>query len=230
MIRNCGLIWDFDGVINLGIKDLFKILNRIAKDLQIKQPGIRHLQQLWGMDWDELLRTLANNLGWSQEQFKAFKQRFYEVNPHEFNFMPREYNQIFNSLSQYYYMAIVTNRKKISLTKALKIIQFDPSLYFDYVQARDDYQYKKPHPKALGPILTLFKDYNPELKNLFYIGDTVDYDYFMVKDHNPKINFVGILSGANTIKMFTEAGLKRSQLLRDIAELPQYLDSFKPKK
>ena len=86
---------------------------------------------------------------------------------------------------------------------------------FIYIQSADCSIYHKPAKESFFPTLDFIKD--KKYKRIFYVGDTIKFDYAAVKDHFPEIIFIGVESILVSREEFKEAGVEH--VINNIGEI-----------
>jgi len=212
------IIFDYDGVLNIGTAELIQLMISIAGNLNLKTPSIQDLQLLWGMGWQELHARMAHDLAWSNSDLKKFEERLNAVDKSNYNYKAAGLDDFLTKAKQEYLLFILSNRLRESFEICSTITEFNQS-YFNKIMTKNDQDYCKPDPTSLWSIMEIITQNSIKQSDVLYIGDTVKYDYQMILNSLLPIKFYAIISGGNSRQMSIEAGLSESRILKRLTAL-----------
>lgn len=221
------IIFDFDGVILDSTKIGMKRHIEAAKELNIKEPSIKLQKEHWGGVWKTgFLNAIASVLGWTNQEKAEFKKlNIKKAIATKYKPIP-ELNNTLNELHKKgIILTIVSSRNFESMRDRLKEIKIAIKI-FDFIQTRDRYEVTKPDPRVFNPALDELKKRGIIPNQIVSVGDTINYDCKSAKDHVPKIQFIGITSGAATKQEFIDAGVNSKLIIESVAELPKALKNL----
>jgi len=216
-------VFDLDGVLvdstNLGCQKVQIILERLGL------PAIPQafLAKHWGMKFDSFFKLIAQELGATLEQ----AQQMIDLEPAVCLELPYKFEkELFEALSNLkkfdYYVGLITSRSRRSLAQVVEQTSINLSV-FDKIQTTDHYYHHKPDGRVFGPFINWARTHGVWPGQMVYIGDTVDNDFVATRDSDPPIDFIGVVSGANTREDFLRVGVKNNRIL-EFTELPEYLN------
>jgi len=223
------VIFDFDGVINGGVIEAFKMHQTMARQLGLRVPSLELIRQNWHGPWsDRIIPSLANKMGWPKGSVDIFVEKFRKKAEIQIGFkMNKETKKVIeNFFEQGLLLAVVSNRSFESLKQGLKNLKIKN--FFMFVQGKETCDFQKPDPRSLKPVLAEFKKRKIKIPEIVFVGDNGIDDYQATKNHKPLINFVGITSGATKTKEFEKLGLEKRFILspKQFKRLPQILELF----
>lgn len=198
------IAFDFDGTIinntHSGINKFRFILERLGlltkdggSDVEKWKKLERIIQENWGKTFMELCEIVALNANATPEQ----AAQFIEIEK-EYSFIPSYDEQIVSTLwdlrAHDYLTALLTNRTTSSLKSAAEAIKLDLNC-FDHIQTVEDSYFNKPDGRVFMPLRKWARKKDLSTREIIYIGDTL-YDLLATMTSQPRIKFVGIVSGA----------------------------------
>ncbi len=219
MIR--AAIFDFDGVINdsssqrRGGKRIVQIVkhsgHKIPKDIY------KTMKNNWGLDGKRLIEVC---FGLDSETAKKIYRKWEEKDMIEFFPLISKSKQVLKKLkSGQTKIFLLTSRNRENLMVVLN--HFGLVELFDLIQAKDDYIFAKPDPRAFNSILAELSKLGIPHEKCAYIGDTIlDFQCATAAG----IKSISVLSGSFNISDFLKVGQKRENIIRSIADLPEWIE------
>jgi len=207
------IIFDFDGVLKPDTAKAIETHLEVAVKMNLpltKEVLIKH----WGKVWESsLIPDIAKEMGWpSSVQAEFIKLAIgnsvlsYNGNPYP------KIKQALDSLGTVD-KTILTSREKTTLDILLDKMEIREK--FIYLQSADCCRYHKPLKEAFQPTLDFIN--HKKYDRIFYVGDTIDYDYAPIRDYFPEIIFIGVESILVSREEFKQAGVE--YVINDISEI-----------
>lgn len=218
------LIFDWDGTLidstKCGIEKIQSVFTKLGVEMLPEEVIKRACGMRIDLLFDKITKEYLNNEITAGE----FASIYYQAE--EYYPQMGSLVKTLTTLKNFgYKLALITSRSNESWLKSCKSLNFDYD-FFDYAQTSCHYYCHKPSGKVFEPIVKWALGFNYSPDNLVYFGDTVAYDLAATKDHQPSIDFVGVVSGVNTIDEFINAGVKECNIVSSYSELPNYLKQF----
>ncbi|MBI2626871.1 MAG: HAD family hydrolase [Parcubacteria group bacterium] len=228
------LIFDFDGVINdSGKPGCERIIEIVRRDCHRVPNNI--WERFTGI-WDSNGVQVKEG-AWGHPGVEMMTMAF-DLDPETAGFLYKEWERIdatsFFPLvdgaaeilevlrSSGFNICMLTSRNRDNLFKVLEY--HDILRFFDHIQARDDWSFRKPDPHAFCLLLDkLKKNSDISIEECIYVGDTPE-DLKAARDRG--IENVSVLSGIFTREQFIALGQKPENILLSIKYLPGWLNSF----
>lgn len=217
-------IFDWDGTLIDSTKCGIEKIQSVFIRLGVAMPPEEVIKRACGMRIDLLFDKLTKEFLNGKITAGQFAKIYYQAEES----YPKmgKIIETLNTLKAFgYKLALITSRSNESWLKSCKSLDFDYD-FFDFTQTSCHYYNHKPSGKVFEPIVKWASGFNYAPDNLVYFGDTVAYDLAATKDHQPSIDFVGVVSGVNTIDEFINAGVKECNIVSSYSELPEYLKQF----
>jgi len=223
------VIFDFDGVINAGVVEAFRLHQSMARQLSLKVPSLELIRRNWHGPWaDMIVPSLAEKMKWPEGSIDIFVEKFRKKAESQIGFnMNKETREVIVDLfEQGLLLFIVSSRSFESLKQGLRELKIKK--FFIFIQGKETCDFQKPNPKALDPALVELRKRKIKISEVVFVGDNGIDDYQAATNHKPPINFVGVISGATSRKEFEDLGLeKRFALnLNQLKKLPEILKLF----
>ncbi len=217
-------IFDFDGVIVDSTRLGFKRFNLILKTMGLPAISDDFLRQHWGMKMEEIIDLICNcaEVGASQEEKEAFKA----MEPGISSSMPYKLERemleaLLNLRISHIDIGLITSRTDKSLTEISNLVGLSLKT-FNKIQTLNHFYHYKPDGRVFGPFINWAKSRGIEPEQIVYIGDTIQFDLAATLDSDPKIDFIGVVSGVNTREDFLQAGVPMCRIV-DFENLPDFL-------
>ncbi len=218
------LIFDWDGTLidstMCGIKKIQTVFTKLGK----KMPPDEVLRRACGMRIDLLFDKIAEEYLNNEVTAGEFADIYYQAEE-SYPKMGKLVKTLTTLKNFGYKLALITSRSNESWLDSCKSLDFDYS-FFDFAQTSSHYYYHKPSGKVFQPVIDWAQGFNYAPDNLVYFGDTVSYDLLATRDSKPSLDFVGVVSGANSIEEFKEAGVEEKYIVSSYSALPEYLDKL----
>ena len=214
------LIFDFDGVIVDSTMIGFRKINKNLSGLNLPEVSENFLRKHWGKKADDLFSLVCEEVGASQEKKENFKMR--DAYMLEEYALSSEVVAALSELQETNYIGLLTSRTDNSLYNLANKIGLDLNM-FDFIQTADRCSYTKPDGSVFKPLLEWVRALGFAASDVVYFGDTIDYDYAATQNCQPRIDFVGVASGVNTVRDFLNAGLGLCQIVPYFTKLPWFL-------
>jgi HAD superfamily hydrolase (TIGR01549 family) len=109
-----------------------------------------------------------------------------------------------------YKTAIISGVQRELLYQDARDLSIPLETLFDFIQAQDDCEYKKPDARVFDPLLKYF---GITASNLLYLGDE-EKDYRAARDAGAL--FIGVETGMNTANDFDRIGATHTNSLKEI--------------
>ena len=87
-----GLLFDYDGVLNIGTEILINKIIFLAQELGLTTPSVDYLLSIWGMSWQKLLPQMSEDLRCTNKNYVNFMKKFTQYSVGRFT-SPRVPNQ-----------------------------------------------------------------------------------------------------------------------------------------
>lgn len=223
------LAFDLDGTLINTTETTFERINKALNEVGLASVPHSSLKQLWGDRIRTVFRHVSVFAKANKRQQKSFLKKSGEILFGAAHEVPVEIISALKNLKQYYFLALITNRSKNGLKKALKIDgkeNCDLLELFDFIQNSDDYKYKKPDGKVFRPLIRWAKKQGLKASDISYFGDTIKYDFKATQSSKPKINFIAISSGIHDPKEFLDLGLPEEKIIKSFPEIANYLSGL----
>ena len=213
------MVYDADGVL---IDSTRKGIERhiiFAQKKGLPIPSIDTIRQHWGREWKkDFLPRLIRTMNWPDWTLKAMIE-FVQENPEEYppiDGLPNMLTTLHDNKCQ---QAIVSNRKTSQIITLLDKAGIKRDV-FEFIQGPDlPPCVKKPDPGVFAPTMALARKHGIAHDQIFYIGDTLAYDWLATQNNEPPIKFIGIVSGAQTREEFAQH-LAPEFILDSVTQLP----------
>ena len=223
------LAFDLDGTLINTTETTFERINKALNEVGLASVPHSSLKQLWG----DRIRTIFHQISVvakaNKKQQKRFLKKGGEIlfgTTHE---VPKEIVSVLKDLKKYYFLALITNRSKNGLKKALRLDGEDCSVLlelFDFIQNSDNYKYKKPDGRVFRPLIRWAKKQGLKASDISYFGDTIKYDFEATQSSKPKIDFIAISSGIHDPKEFLDLGIPEEKIIKSFSEISKYLSGL----
>ncbi|MDD5290428.1 MAG: HAD family hydrolase [Patescibacteria group bacterium] len=218
-LSNTGIIFDFDGVLNNSTRSGMNYHIEVAKKASLNPPTKKILKLLWGMKWEELLNELAIWFNWPEGGVNRFKAAYNENYESHRYLSFKDIKKILEQLRGIP-MTIASSRDIKSMLQKMEEIGLNPEQFL-CICSHSSSQFLKPDPRALEMAIDALLAKLVTRERIIFIGDTVNYDLAAAK--NARLTFIGVSSGASTIKDFLAAGVSREYILSDRVDYPARL-------
>lgn len=210
------LDWDdtvvatFNGVLDLHQK--FAANRGEVIDLELR------LKKAWGKPLKEIFAELHPNDKWEiieREYFDFVEQVDYTGQP--FGYALEALKKL---KSQGLLLGVVTSSPRKGLDRTLTRYIPDSSELFEFIYSGDECLHHKPDARVFDLAFRDLERLGIKAGEVYFVGDGMS-DYLAAKAR--RIKFIGLLSGFTTQEQFQEAGLKESQILPSLEQLPAFL-------
>lgn len=206
------VVFDYDGTVINSTMESYKIVREAVVKFGLFPPAEERIRQYAGMSWDKMFWHLSRESGWQPGKHeKICKLAQEKALTYNFPVFPGLIDKLSCLKDQGVKLVINTARTAESLIASAHHCGV-PLELFDLIKADS----KKDKPVVFDEIANYFqvKDFS----SMIMIGDTVHYDYFPAKRHEPEITFFGVVSGAASVDDFMFAGLAAPQIVRNPVE------------
>lgn len=215
-------VFDFDGVLvdstKLGVERFNIILDRLG----LPSVSLEMLRKNWGAKLVDVIDFICTEVGATDEQKRLFKEMEPEVSAQMPYQLTREMMEALLNLRLFNcYVGLITSRTNESFLQIAAKVGLSLKI-FHQIQTANHFYHHKPDGRVFGPILNWAKVRGVEAEEVIYIGDTVDNDFAATQNCDPPLNFLGVVSGANTREEFLEAGVPLCRIV-DFDKLPNFL-------
>ncbi|MFA6514255.1 MAG: HAD hydrolase-like protein [Patescibacteria group bacterium] len=215
-------VFDFDGVLVDSTKLCIERFNIILGRLGLPSVSSELLRKNRGMKLVDLIDFICLEVGATDEQKKLFQTMDSEVNAQMPYQLKREIMEALLNLRLFNcYVGLITSRTNESFMTIAAKVGLSLKI-FHQIQTADHFNHHKPDGRVFNPFINWAKAYGVSPEEMVYIGDTVDADFAATQDRNPKLEFIGVVSGANTREEFLEAGVPPCRIV-DFDKLPDFL-------
>lgn len=203
------ILFDFDGVIIDSSVDCIREIIGVSKKLHLRVPRYEFIRKLWGVPYENVLKTIKNRYCWSDADLKKYYLNC-DLHKTERRLFPGTETMLFNLKEHDMFLAIISSRTRQSLNSKLEKNQIRK--YFDYIQGFEDCEFHKSSAEVFSDAINIFRNFWSQNDNIVFVGDTlVDLE----AANNAKLPFIGITSGAVRKKEFMLAGLSEELILDD---------------
>lgn len=214
------VILDFDGVVynSSGWKRNGKRVVQIVKRCGYKIPRniLKKFERNSGYDGIKMIR---NSFDLDTEAAEKIYREWERVD--EIKFLPliRGSKQVLEKLGLCQEKVILlTSRNRKNLMKVLD--HFKITKLFDFVQARDDWSFVKPDPHVFCFVLHQLYKLGIHPHECVYVGDTIlDFECTTSR----ALTSISVTTGVFSKADFLKAGQKKENILRSIADLPEWI-------
>ncbi len=198
------VIFDFDGVLHPDTEKTIKRHLAVAKEM-----GLPLTQEVLVYHWGHvyvsvLIPTIAKEMGWPEGIHKEFIKIILSSDASDNNGNPYPEVKLQLASLEDVDKTILSSREKDTLDILLDKLEIGGK--FMYIQSADCCPHHKPSRESFLPTLEFIKDKNYD--RIFYVGDTIKFDYAAIRDHFPEITFIGVESILVSREGFRQAGVK----------------------
>ncbi|MCX6795701.1 MAG: HAD-IA family hydrolase [Candidatus Falkowbacteria bacterium] len=214
------LIFDVDGVLIRSTEVGFDCMFETAKKLGLQMPNQDFLKKHWGKILEtELFPACFEELGWDTSIGISLVIDTYLEIAAQKRYPPiAGLKESLKWLSDNYLLGIASNRDQRTMKIRLAEANIDEGL-FSLRRRPEGLVYSKPDPR----VFNCFWEQGCVPENTLFVGDTIDYDWMAVKNHQPRFHFVGVTSILHSRTDFITAGVPESMVIDSPAELPDLL-------
>ncbi len=218
------LIFDLDGTLVDTTHIGFRKVNKNLARLGLPPVSEDFLRLHWGKKAEEIFTLICQEAGATEGQLADFIE-YDKTMIEEYHIHPGIRWMLESLHSQGFLLGLVASRTQESFNLICNRIGLD-CRYFSFLQTATHYYHHKPSGRVFGPMINWARrrGYSPE--QIVYFGDTVNYDFAATQNSNPPIDFVGIVSGANTKEEFLAAGLPVERIVPSFEDFPLFLQSM----
>ncbi len=217
-------IFDLDGTLLDNTQIGFARVNKNLDLLGLPPIDTDFLRQHWGMPAKNLWELICKEVGATYEQQNSFQTSDVYLSKeklHSPELSAALTNAIIRLKNFGLFIGILTSRTGLSLEAVVRQTGL-PIDMFDYVQTLSHFPHHKPSGRVFGPVFNWARVKALSSRNIVYFGDTVKYDYAATQDSDPRIDFVGVVSGVNTYEEFLAAGLPTCRIT-SFEKFPDFL-------
>ncbi|MFA5000271.1 MAG: HAD hydrolase-like protein [Patescibacteria group bacterium] len=226
--------FDFDGTVvdgtTLGFEKVKMAL--MLSGLQSDSEEVDNaLRQNYGASLKELLKIMYKAGGGGVNgscKYSEFRKKFDVLNREMDNNLSVD-NSLVKAIdyipNSQVIKVLITSRKRKCLNQTVKKIGFDLDI-FNYIQTADSYEFIKPDGRVFRPLIKMSFREKVSIEDIFYFGDTLEYDYAAVKNSGFPIKFIGIASGVNTVEEFKDAEIPESRIVPSFQEFAGFLQGL----
>ncbi len=207
-------LFDLDGTILDTTRPGFRQVNGVLNKIGLPAVEETFLKEIWGHPFAEIARLVCEKVGAAERT-----PDFLKIDPES----PMNYVVDFDLLQILWDLAyaghtlgLITSRREERLKLLDKSLGFNIDM-FHYVVTPDNCQYVKPHPAVFNEI----KKLDSFAGEIFYFGDTINFDLELVRRSGRPIEFIGVSSGINDKNDFFKNGV--DQIVEEVSGLRQYL-------
>ncbi|MFW0837401.1 MAG: HAD family hydrolase [Candidatus Komeilibacteria bacterium] len=217
------LLFDFDGTLTKSTNAGILRHIQLAKELGMKPPTKQQLIANWGAVWNrEFMDNLALANGWTEKQKQRLIKAYIERNSNKAYPRISGLPNMLQALKEAgHWLGILSSRDRAGMMLRLAQQELNANL-FNFIQGEDQARYRKPDPAVFGPVLSRLHTLK-NWDNLWYIGDTIDYDLKASYNHTPPLNFMGIVSILANQHDWLQYGVPKHLILKSVTQLPQAL-------
>ncbi|MBI2669848.1 MAG: HAD family hydrolase [Candidatus Yanofskybacteria bacterium] len=217
------VILDFDGVIygSGTLQGAGKRVVEIVKTWGYKIPGdvYEKLKNNWGTDGIKMIEIC---FCLDSEVAKEIYLEWERIDKTELYPLIRNSKEVIKKLRlQQMKVLLLTNRQRKNLMGLLG--QFGLVELFDFIQAKDDWTFSKPNPHTFCFILHQLVKSGIHSEECIYVGDTIlDFECTTARG----LISVSVTTGVFNESDFIKAGQKKENIIRSIAELPEWIEKY----
>lgn len=160
------ILFDFDGVIIDSYESNTACFRNALVYYKYSIPPEEKFKELLGLPVREGVKVLLPDA--TIQEVESIAQRVFVESDNAIPLIKlcNGVRQILKLFSKEYNLAIVSNRRKVSIFKVLDHLKINK--YFDYIVGRENVKFPKPHPE---PLLNALNYYNVDNTQTIYIGD-----------------------------------------------------------
>lgn len=210
------LVFDWDGnLLDSTVKGMerMKVIARFMLGITINETHDKLMKDLWGKMGVKVFEGAFNVPKKTAEKMYAKLVEWDKCDP--FKLIEGTHSALNYFLRTNRPMTILTNRTHENIQECIVTYNLEP--YFKSVFGCDDCGgFEKPHKKAFDPIIEKFKISH---ENIIYIGDNFS-DVICGRDAN--VRTIAVCTGFRSKKEFLDFGVKESDIILSIAELPEW--------
>ncbi|MEI7579608.1 MAG: HAD family hydrolase [bacterium] len=211
------LIFDLDDTLMQTFKTASQLHIDAAKTFYNIDITVQDLKRVWGLPFPKMIATLIQLPESFEEFYKKFKvlKLQYPIQTH-YHVIPT-----LNHLKSSYSTGILTAASLDLVNILLQESGLNKQL-FDFVFTAEDSKYHKPDPKVFINVENELRKFQIKNNEAIYIGDSIQ-DYFATQSTG--INFVGVTTGLYDKAGLMQVGIPAENILKGVAELPQWLET-----
>ncbi|MBM3309316.1 MAG: HAD family hydrolase [Candidatus Altiarchaeales archaeon] len=207
------VLFDFDGTLIDSVDSVWREYQRTAGVLNLPERKFEDFARQLGKPWEEALENL-----WPGVDKKRFTE-VYRLEREEAKLI-EGVSEALSGLKGKYKLGILTSRGSKTLYQHLDSTGIDFKM-FEIILHKESLANHKPHPEAL---LQACRQLEVNPREAVYIGDSIVDAQCAI---NAGMKFIGVLTGGASRKDFTEAGLKKEDILKSLKNLPEEVSSLK---
>ena len=217
------VILDFDGVIYASstLGGAGKRIVEIIKNHGHKVPEdiYEKLKNNWGSGGTKMIETC---FGLDSEVAKKIYREWEKIDKNKFYTLIGDPKQVIKKLESWQIkVLLLTNRNRENLTGILEY--FGLAELFYLIQAKDDWTFSKPDPHVFCFVLHRLIKFKISPEECVYVGDTIlDFECTTARG----LVSVSVLTGVFSESDFIKAGQKKENIIRSIADLPEWIEKY----
>jgi HAD superfamily hydrolase (TIGR01549 family) len=223
-MRIRAVFFDFDGTIDdssslkMGGKRIVKIVRR--NGYKIPRGIYEILKSKWGLDGKSLIGAC---FGLDSEMAERIYREWEKTDASKFfPLIPGSKRVLKKLKSEGIKVFLLTSRNRENLMVVLN--HFGLVELFDLIQAKDNYVFTKPDSRAFYPLLVELSKSGICPKECIYVGDTT-FDFKCATGAG--VRSISVLTGPFDESDFLKAGQKKENIIRSIADLPEWIERHK---
>lgn len=212
------VVLDFDGTILDSFRN--SNLGKVAKLRGRAMPENLTFKDFFGKTAKQIIQTC-----WPDENVEEFHELWEETDRTNPAPLINGAIEVLNFLKKNLAITgILTQRRSNSLLPMLGYYNLLALFQLELLQTIDNWPHTKPNPNAFENILKILESNHGIMKrNILYVGDTSD-DYRCASGAG--IRFVGVETGPLNKLSWLNLGLKLENIIRSIADLPEWIEKY----
>jgi HAD superfamily hydrolase (TIGR01549 family) len=205
------IIFDVDDTLLRYSEVATLCFQQTALKLKLKKYSLEEIAKCFGTPSKKFIKKL-----WPSANVENFKRMTYQkILTQKVKPFPGAIS-IIKKISKKYKLGLLSSKSPILMYPHLKQIHLSKDL-FEFIYSSGDVKYHKPDPRVFNKPLNKLKIPPNEI---LYVGDAI---YDAKAAIAAKLNFVAILTGHYSKEDFQKIGLKNTNILKSLNELPKWL-------
>ncbi|MBI4043590.1 MAG: HAD family hydrolase [Candidatus Diapherotrites archaeon] len=209
------VVFDFDDTLVHSGWTSYNSHCRAARKLGLPKPALKQFLKYWGKSWHSMIEAI-----WPGADINEFIRTYRSLR------LKSRYPLVYGAVDtiDFLYerripMGIVSNKPTEDLVQRISHTALNPHV-FAFVFGEQSTIFHKPHARAFDEVKEFFSRKRIRSNEILYVGD-LTVDYFAARGAG--LQFVGVLSGFHSKRMFLKEGLGDEWVLDSVAELPRFL-------
>ncbi|MAG45233.1 MAG: hypothetical protein CMH63_00470 [Nanoarchaeota archaeon] len=206
------IIFDVDNTLIKFSEIAAPCFQKTALELKLKKRSLEEISKCFGTPAKKFVKRL-----WPSANVEQFRKLTYQkILAQKVKPFPGALTLV-KQISKKYRLGLLSCKPNILMYPHLKQIKLSQDL-FEFIHSYDDIKYPKPDPRVFDKALDKLKLPPSEI---LYVGDSIhDAKAAMAA----KLKFVAILTGHYSKEDFQKLGLKNTNILKSLKDLPRWLE------